>query len=189
MKLNIGSGYNKPEGYISVDSNPVCQPDVLHDCDTFPWPWADNSVTEAVFHHSLEHMGQQTSVFLGIMRELYRVCQNGAVITITVPHPRHDSFMHDPTHVRIITPVGLSMFDREMNEQWIAEKASNTTLALYCGVDFKITGVVVVLDERYADAYNSRGIPNAEALARELNNVISEYQITLVCRKPTEPHA
>ena len=189
MKLNLGSGYNKPEGYISVDANPACQPDVVHDCDKFPWPWPDNSVTEVVFHHSLEHMGQETRVFLRLMQELYRVCKDGALITITVPHPRHDQFMHDPTHVRIITPVGLSMFDAEMNRMWIKQRASNTTLALYLGVDFWISAVVAVVDDLYKNDVSSGWLTTErlEIFSKERNNVISEYQITMHCRKPAIP--
>ena len=187
MKLNLGSGYNKPDGYVSVDSNPACRPDVLHDCDTFPWPWPDNSVTEAVFHHSLEHMGQKTATFLGIMRELYRVCKDGAVITITVPHPRHDEFLFDPTHVRAITPEGLALFNRELNEKWIAEKASNTPLALYCGVDFVTQGVTMSLDEPYAKQFDDDLLTSkqVEILVKERNNVIREYEIRLRVRKPS----
>jgi hypothetical protein len=49
------------------------------------------------------------------MREIYRVCRHDAVVHVVVPHPRHDDFINDPTHVRPITPEVLSLFDRSTN--------------------------------------------------------------------------
>ncbi|MBF0395018.1 MAG: hypothetical protein HQL38_20270, partial [Alphaproteobacteria bacterium] len=40
------------------------------------------------------------NAFRAVMRELYRICRDGASITVTVPHPRHDNFIGDPTHVK-----------------------------------------------------------------------------------------
>ena len=93
MKLNMGCGHNKREGYVNVDMSPVCNPDVVWDLETLPWPWQDNSVDGVLFNHSLEHLGQIARVFLGMMKELYRVCRDGAEIEINVPHPRHDNFI------------------------------------------------------------------------------------------------
>ncbi len=94
--------------------------------------------------------------------------------------------MFDPTHVRAITPEGLALFNLELNRQWVAGCASNTTLALYLGVDFVVTDVVMVLDERYARDFNAGVLTSqqVETLAKERNNVIAEYQITLKVRKP-----
>ena len=58
MKLNMGCGHNKREGYVNVDMSPVCNPDVVWDLETLPWPWQDNSVDGVLFNHSLEHLGQ-----------------------------------------------------------------------------------------------------------------------------------
>ena len=42
------------------------------------------------------------------MKELYRISCDQANIHISVPHPRHDDFLADPTHVRPITTLGLT---------------------------------------------------------------------------------
>ncbi len=49
---------------------------------------------------------------------MYRVCRDGAVISISVPHPRHDDFINDPTHVRVVTPELLNLFNKKLNKQW-----------------------------------------------------------------------
>ncbi len=147
MKLNMGSGQNPMDGFTSVDKHGT--PDVNWDLEVFPWPWADNEVDEVVFYHSLEHMGGDTAVFLRLMQELYRVCAPNAMIHIAVPHPRHDNFIDDPTHVRIITPELLGCFSKEINRKAQAVKAPNSPLALYYDVDFEIVNGTFSLDEPY----------------------------------------
>jgi predicted SAM-dependent methyltransferase len=104
MKLNMGCGQHKLPDYINVDTASECSPDVLFDLEQHPWPWESDSVDAVLFNHSLEHLGAEVGAFKTIMRELYRICRDGATVQINVPHPRHDDFIADPTHVRAITP-------------------------------------------------------------------------------------
>jgi hypothetical protein len=107
-------------------------------------------------------------------------------VLIHVPHPRHDSFLNDPTHVRPITPHVLELFDREANELWRTAGAANTPLALYTGVDFKIASIVTVLAEPFATQHRNGELTPQEVdeAARWRNNVIEEFRITLLVRKP-----
>lgn len=179
MKLNLGSGQNPVEGLINVDKHG--SPDVKWDLEVFPWPWPDDSVDEVLFHHSLEHMGERIETFIGIMKELYRVCSHGAIVHIAVPHPRHDNFIDDPTHVRVITPELLGCFCKRFCLQSQAIKAANSPLALYHGVDFEIEGVTYTLDEPYAAEYRAGKINNADVqqLMKKYNNVSAEWRINL----------
>jgi hypothetical protein len=186
MKLNLGCGFNKLPGFVNVDRFDSCTPDLVFDLEQPAWPWASNSVTELVFNHSLEHIGQISGVFLRIMQEVYRVCAPDAVVRINAPHPRHDNFINDPTHVRIITPMMLALFDRENNFDWIAGGHANSTLGLYLDVDFVITEIVAVPAPRYAEMLAKKMITSEEleTLAGDMNNVIEEYRIVLKARKP-----
>lgn len=189
MKLNMGSGRRRIDGYLSVDIAPESGADVVFDLEQTPWPWADDSVEEAFFNHSLEHMGGDPKVFLAIMKELYRVLRPGGRAVIHVPHPRHDNFLSDPTHVRPITPDTLRLFDRELNESWLAQGAANTPLALYTGVDFKLTDLRVILEQSvYADLQAGR-LTSAEVGARVKHqaNIATEFRMTLEARKPAPP--
>jgi hypothetical protein len=156
MKLNLGCGNHKVEGFVNVDAAPECAPDQLVDLEAFPWPWPDDSVEAALFHHSLEHMGADARVFVGVMTELYRVCAPDAVVRVVAPHPRHDSFLGDPTHVRPILPQMFQLFDRRLNEKWKATAAANTPLAIYAGLDFETTSVRHVLEEPYAGQFDRK---------------------------------
>lgn len=185
MKLNMGCGHNRLDDHVNVDLFPECRPDVVCDLESFPWPWPDASADRVVFHHSLEHLGESTRVFLGMMRELYRICRDGAEILIDVPHPRHDDFLNDPTHVRVITPQLLMLFDRRLNDEWQAMGASNSPLAHYLGVDFALTGYDCVLVEPYATQFADGllGKDDIDNMSRELNNFIRAYRIRMIARK------
>lgn len=139
LKLNLGCGNNHLEGYINVDL--FGNPDLKYDLEVVPWPWEDSCVEEIVLHHVLEHLGSSADIYLNIIKELYRVCKPDAIIKIDVPHPRHDDFIADPTHCRIVTPRGLSHFDQKLNKAWIDGGFSDTPLGVYLNVDFEIIEV------------------------------------------------
>ena len=185
MKLNLGCGHNKQPGFVNVDAAAACQPDEVVDLEAFPWPWPDDSAELVLFHHSLEHLGGDPKVFLRLMQELYRVCAPDARVLIHAPHPRSDNYIGDPTHVRIITPQVLSLFDRQRNDEWQAKGQANSPLAHYTGVDFKIEGASLVLQEPYASDLNSGALSQADVsrLERTHYNVGDEWRITLIARK------
>ncbi len=157
MKLNMGCGHNKMPDYVNVDLSPACDPDMVCDLEVLPWPVDDDSVDTVRFNHSLEHLGQDSRVFLGMMKELYRVCRNGAEIEIIVPHPRHDAFIGDPTHVRIITPGTLNLFNRALCDECKRIGAANTPLAHYLDVDFRLVRWNSVLAEPYSTQFEKGG--------------------------------
>jgi glycosyltransferase involved in cell wall biosynthesis len=136
LRLNLGCGSKKLAEYINVDK--YGNPDLKHDLETFPWPWDDNSVVEIKLTHVLEHLGRDTDIYLKIFQELYRICRGGAIVEITVPHYRHDNFFDDPTHLRAVTPLGLSMFSQRLNRNWIDAGYSCSTLGLNIAVDFEL---------------------------------------------------
>jgi len=181
LKLNLGCGHHKLPGYLNVDSQAQCSPDQVVDLEQFPWPWPDQSVEEIRLSHVLEHLGATTEKYFGVMRELYRVCAPNALIHIAVPHPRSDSYIADPTHVRPITTVGLSMFDQELNRQWIAEDSSTTPLGIYLGINFKIDNTEVdILEPWYSKFINNQ--INEDELRTAIQsywNVIGETRIVL----------
>ena len=179
MKLHLGCGNLKLEGWVNIDIEASCNPDAVVDLEQLPWPWADNTVSHVLMSHVLEHLGQQREVYLGIIQELYRVCVDGALIEIHVPHPRHDHFLWDPTHVRPITVEGLLMFDKQTNLQWIQDNSANTPLAIYLGVDFRIDKVNYMPDPVVKKQLDSGDIsvPLFLSLLRTQNNICQQIDI------------
>jgi SAM-dependent methyltransferase len=182
MKLNLGCGNNQIAGWVNVDKFANCNPDIVVDLEHFPFPWEDNSVDEILLSHVLEHLGQLTDVYLKIIQELYRICRHGAIIKIDVPHPYHENFISDPTHVRPITVEGLKLFDQTLNQEWINEGFSNTPLGIYLGVNFKITNAKYIIDEKHHDILKSEGELIFELMRKQLN-VCKQISIELVCIK------
>lgn len=81
-KLNLGCGKFKKDGYVNVDNFAEFKPDVMHDLDVFPYPFADNTFELIEADHVLEHLEKP----LHTIRELHRISKNGGIIHIRVPH-------------------------------------------------------------------------------------------------------
>ncbi|OJT96707.1 MAG: hypothetical protein BGN82_00860 [Alphaproteobacteria bacterium 65-7] len=183
LKLNLGCGSQMLPGWCNVDLYGA--PDVRWDLEQFPWPWADGSVDEVLLSHTLEHLGQTPALFIGVMKELYRICRHGAAIRIVVPHPRHNFFLLDPTHVRPILPQTLEMFSRKVNLQWQAEGIANTPLALHHGVDFDLTESRSRLDEPFHTMFREGRISaeKLDQMERTMNNIVAQIEMTLTVVK------
>jgi SAM-dependent methyltransferase len=95
VKLDIGCGKNKREGFVGVDQYAMEGVDIVHDVRQ-PWPWEDNSVEEVHCSHFLEHLTQLERV--KFFNELYRVLKPGAKATIITPHWASNRAYGDPTH-------------------------------------------------------------------------------------------
>jgi hypothetical protein len=181
LRLNLGSGDKYLEGYVNVDK--FGKPDVRHDLEKTPWPWKDDSVEEVILSHVLEHLGRETATYERIIKELYRVCCDGARILIQVPHHRHDSYFADPTHVRPITPLGIRMLSQAWNRGTLERGGSDTPLGIYWGVDFETVETRFTPSEIWRERHPEQG----EDFDRDLligeskiyNNMIKEVTMLL----------
>lgn len=122
--------------------------DKVHDLEKFPYPFDDGVVDEIWLSHVLERIGQDPDVFNKIIKELYRICKNNALIYINLPHPRHDDFITDPTHVRPANVAGLELYKKAHKDRWAEMGAASSPLALFHNVNFEILKSDYVVDER-----------------------------------------
>jgi hypothetical protein len=145
------------------------------------WPWEDNSVDEVRIIHGLEHMGATTEAFFHFMKEMYRVCQKDATVTIVVPHPRSDGYLGDPTHVRPITGAVMALFSRAEAKASREAGHPNTPLCEYIGVDFQVMAQEASLFPSWHHRYTTGEITKEQLqeAVDAYNNVISEINITL----------
>lgn len=174
MKLNLGCGFNREVGYVNVDKFTHCNPDIKVDLEVFPWRWKDNSIEEIRAYHVLEHLGQSTDVFLGVMKECYRVLKPGGTIHLRVPHPRSDNFLHDPTHVRPITPGAMALFSKKHNQDCIDRKWPSTPLGLYLDIDFELTKLFYHITKSWGDRHEKMAKVDVERAKAFINKAISE---------------
>jgi len=186
LKLNLGSGYRKMDGYLNADKYADAQPDLVLDLEVLPWPFPDNCATHVNLSHVLEHVGRDSATFLAMVQELWRVCAPGAQILIRVPHPRHDNFLGDPTHVRPIMPATLQAFDQEINRDWIATGSSATPLGVMLGVDFQVMSVEYIPDAQWKKKLDAGAISVEQLFeaAGAQNNVLDELIFNWTAHKP-----
>ena len=93
MKLLVGCGRHHREGYVNLDIAKMPGVDVVHDLDKFPYPFKDNTFSEIVAEHVLEHLADLMSV----MREFHRISKQGGIIKIVVPYYHSHGAFQDPT--------------------------------------------------------------------------------------------
>ena len=121
IKLDLGCGINKREGFIGVDQYKMKGVDVV--CDlTKRWKWKDNSVDEIHMSHTLEHFTQEERCH--VMNEMYRVLKLGVhengqpkvgFATIITPYLFADRAYGDPTHK---WPAIGDWFYLYLNKDW-----------------------------------------------------------------------
>jgi len=184
-KLNLGCGSRKRDGYVNVDVSPECAPDQVVDLEALPWPFEDDSADEILMSHVLEHLGADSRTFLGIIKELYRVCRDGAIVHVIVPHPRHDDFLIDPTHVRPILPETFQLFSKARNLAWRQKGVANTPLALILDVDFEIARVNYTIDEPWLTMMGAGELDRdaLELAIRQHFNVVKQIEVDLKVMK------
>lgn len=99
MKLNLGCGKDYRKGYINIDNNKNFKTDKIFDLNQLPYPFEDDSVDEIIANEILEHLDDVVKV----MREIWRICKNNAIIKIKVPYYKWRGAFWDPTHKHFFT--------------------------------------------------------------------------------------
>lgn len=183
MKLNLGSGGEEIDGFISCDYDPLANPDHCFDLEKDPFPFPDDSVDTIVAHHVLEHLGEG---YFHCLKEIYRVCKHGAVIHIRVPHHRNDYFFDDPTHRRAITVGGLRLFSKKHNKLCKDQKAASSRLGDYFGVDFEIVEFNYTPMPFYRTEFEGKPKAEVERYIFEHANIIEELYVKMIAIKENE---
>lgn len=181
MKLNIGAGWSRFDGYLNCDISPEANPDFVFDLEKDIWPFEDNTVDAVIAHHILEHLGDG---YFHALKELYRVCKPDAIVDIWVPHYAHHNFFHDPTHRRSITPFGLDLFNKFNNYN---SPSAASKLGLIFDIDLRVVDYEAIVDCRY-QYLQQYPVAAIEEMAFEKKNLIEEYRIKVKVVKWSSNH-
>lgn len=92
--LHLGSGKKYMPGATNVDLTPETGPDVVHDLNVLPWPFAESSFDEVHAYDVIEHLAD----VIKTLEEIHRVTRSGGTLTVHVPHYSSDGAFTDPTH-------------------------------------------------------------------------------------------
>lgn len=164
LRLDIGCGKNKKEGFKGIDISPDVGADFVHDLNIFPWPFEDSSVYEIFTSHYVEHV----SDLIKFMEECYRILMDQSVITIIAPYYTSVRCWQDPTHVRAISEMTWLYY----NEEW---RKINKLEHYNINCDFKIESNKFVFDPTYI----SKSDEAREWARKHLNNVVLDGQYIL----------
>ncbi len=127
IRLDIGCGTRKQEGFTGLDRRSFPGVDVVHDITRTPWPFAEGSVSEVHCSHVLEHLdhNRHNPERVRFMNELYRVLVPGGKATIVVPHWASNRAFGDFTHAD--KPVS-EMFFYYIRRDWRRENAPDNDI-------------------------------------------------------------
>ena len=125
MELLLGAGQSRQkklvvenkhqwDDLITLDMNPDHKPDVVHDLDVLPYPFADNTFAEIHAYDVMEHCGKlgDWRFFFAQWTELWRISKPGGVFLGISPHVSSPWAWGDPGHTRIITAESLHFLDQ-----------------------------------------------------------------------------
>jgi ubiquinone/menaquinone biosynthesis C-methylase UbiE len=180
MKIYIGAGEDRIDGYVHCDYDPNCNPDFCFDLEKDIFPFPTNSVDVLRATHVLEHLGEG---YFHCLQEIYRVCKPGARVHIHVPHHRSDDFFSDPTHKRPVTVDGLRLFGRKYNQLARKQGAHASRLAERYNVDFEVVDYSLRPMEKYKDQFVGQPKEQVEQYLEQHCNIIDEVYIQLVVVK------
>lgn len=99
---------------VTMDHDPACGADVVHDLDDYPWPFADDTFDEVHAYCVLEHLGRQGDYksFFDTFAEIYRVLKPGGLLFAICPSRNSAWAWGDPSHTRLIQPESLVFLDQ-----------------------------------------------------------------------------
>jgi SAM-dependent methyltransferase len=115
VKLNVGCGNNKIEGYIGVDKYECDAAEYICDIENNKLPFDDNTVTDIILDNVIEHFYDIPKV----MNELIRVSKKGAIIKIITPHFSSLKSWIDPTHFHHLSYFSFDYYEREVFSHYV----------------------------------------------------------------------
>jgi hypothetical protein len=104
--LQLGSGKKYCVEATNIDLIASTNPDIVHNLEIFPWPLPSNQFKEVRAFDVVEHLND----IVKTLEEIHRVCVNGAVVKITVPHFSCVNAFTDPTHKHYFSSASFNYF-------------------------------------------------------------------------------
>lgn len=101
LRIDVGCGDCKPDGYVGLDIQDLPGVDKVIDFAKDGLPYPDSSVDEIRAFDFVEHI--QDKVYT--LKEFWRVCKPGGIVNIQVPDASvGQGGFRDPTHVSFWCP-------------------------------------------------------------------------------------
>jgi predicted SAM-dependent methyltransferase len=172
LKLDLGCGANKREGFKGVDFVKTEQTDYVHDLFTFPWPFKDSSVEELHASHFFEHVPAKLRP--KFMDEAYRVLVPEGKFTVITPYYTSVRATQDFTHEW--PPLSQNSY-LYFNKGWRDQnKLTHGHYDMKCDFDF-VYGFIINA------AWVARNDEARGFAMQNYVNSVDDLQVTLTSRK------
>jgi len=146
MRLLLGCGLTRIEGYVRVDYDKAVKPDFIVNLDKLkPWPFKDNSIEEIKASNLLEHI-KNIDFF---MEECYRILEPEGLLHILVPHGRNHMAYSDPDHIRFFFPETFIYWSR-------SSFGSDGRPITRANCDFKIEKVTTHINSKAIEKFKTQ---------------------------------
>jgi hypothetical protein len=150
--LNLGCGRKHLPEAINVDRTSLTNPDVVHDLDLRPWPFADNHFRRVYAYDVIEHLLDVVAT----MEEVHRICCDGAAVEITVPHFSSANAFTDPTHRHFFSRFSFDYFDGSHQFGFYSASRFRVVRSNVIFTTSAVNRVVSRLANRYPRVYETR---------------------------------
>jgi SAM-dependent methyltransferase len=111
----------------TLDINPDCKPDIIHDLNSHPLPFKNDTFDEIHAYQILEHLGRQGDYrfFFREFTEYWRILKPNGYLCANVPTYTGSWAWGDPSHTRIINE-GTLVF---LSQAEYAKQIGKTTMS------------------------------------------------------------
>lgn len=182
LRLDLGCGKSKKEGFIGVDISHDTDADIIIDLNLYPWipdtfngsfPPAeiqqnieipDSSVFEIHCSHFIEHVVD----LVAFMAEIHRILIPGGIITFYAPYYTSIRAWQDPTHRREISENTFLYFSKKWMEL-------NKLTHYNINVDFDTMSTKFL----YGQEWRTKSDEAKEWARRHYFNVVDDIEIVM----------
>ena len=134
---------------VNVDIMHGTLPDVVHGLNVRPWPLPREHFSEVYAHDEIEYVDDVVAT----MEQIHRVCRNGAIVRVTVPHFSSANAFTDPTHGHYFGRFSFSYFTGEHQFDFYADcpfRPRATSIVFHPSL---LNSVVLRLANRWPERY------------------------------------
>lgn len=117
LKLNLGCGLQPEPGNDWVNVDHILQHPSVKKMDmlSFPWSFPDTSFHGVLMSHVIEHIphapveydGMKADALFLVLKEIWRICRDGAIVDIYTPDGTDSRFWDNAEHCRPVTLPSL----------------------------------------------------------------------------------
>jgi len=114
LLLDLSPIPNKQKGFLGMARKVHPNVDVIHDPESFPFPFEDDSCHIVIAHYLVQKI--KPWLMVDFMNEVWRIVKPGGQFAISMPYANSASFYGDPTNCNQCNESTFYFFDPQFKE-------------------------------------------------------------------------